>query len=92
MSNQAFWDKVRSDAYVSKIPYAPFGAGESFERYRDEENRLEAEFKQDMFAHYGVTEHPKADLAYEIALQHVYEPEWGSIAKFFGVLVQLIKD
>lgn len=92
-----FWDKVRANEYEPKIPYAPFGSGEPFARYRAEEERLTLEFKSDMFAHYGVTDNPKADLAWELALANAPTPDdiesrFTTVARFFGVLVALIKD
>lgn len=90
------WDKLRALAYEPKVPYAPFGAGDRFEKYRAEEERLTLEFKRDLFAHYGVTDNPKADLAWELSWVHApyddKESPHMTLARFYGVLVLLFKD
>lgn len=58
-----------------------------------ERQRLDAEFKADLLEDNGVTGHPKADLAFSMAMQryHGYGNRQDA-ADYFEELVQLIKD
>jgi hypothetical protein len=62
--------------------------------YNAEATRLRAEFKNDLFHEYGVTQNPKAELAYSMAMEHYdgYGTKLQDAVDHFEQLVPLFKD
>lgn len=51
---------------------------------------LEAEFKADLLAEYGVTGHPKADKCFSLAWDHGHSSGYGEVKNYFDDYVELI--
>ena len=51
----------------------------------------EDEFRKDLFEFHGVTNNPKADLAYSIAWSRGHSSGFTEVASVFGDIVELIK-
>lgn len=64
---------------------------ESHKLYNEETARLHAQFKDDLFEYYGVTEHYKADLVFEKAWSAGHADGYDSVVNWFGDLVELIQ-
>jgi hypothetical protein len=58
--------------------------------YREDEARLYAEFKQDMFKSYGVENHPKVEVAYRIAYDHGHGNGLVEVDIYFSELAELL--
>lgn len=67
-----------------------------YEKNRADHQEAEAErirqFKVDLFAAYGVTEHPKAERAFSLAWELGHSAGLHETETFFSDLVDLIKD
>ncbi len=59
--------------------------------YNTERCQLEKQFKIDLLAEHGVTNHPKADAAYSMAWDRGHSSGYSEIALEFGELVDLLK-
>jgi len=64
---------------------------EARKAYATETRRLEAQFKTDLLAEYGVTDHPKADRCYSLAWEHGHAAGLAEVAGYFDEFVELIK-
>jgi len=60
--------------------------------YMQEQNKLQQEFRNDLEAYYGVTNHPKADLLYDMAWDRGHSAGFLDVANYYSDLVRLIKD
>jgi hypothetical protein len=60
-------------------------------KYRDLQNALEREFKADLFDEHGVTAHPKANRAFDIAWEHGHSSGYSEVANYFDDLADLLK-
>jgi hypothetical protein len=60
-------------------------------KYSDARNKLEAEFKADLFDEHGVTGHPKANRAFDIAWDHGHSSGYSEVANYFDDLADLLK-
>jgi hypothetical protein len=89
-----FSEKLDSNYYRSQLPYPAWkdpNRTKLVEAYREDEARLNAEFKADLFEYHGVTGHPKADLAFRIAYDREHSAGHGDVASLFGDLAELLK-
>lgn len=59
--------------------------------YRDDENRLHAQYKADLFEEHDVTDNPKKDLLYSKAYDLGHSAGYSEVASYFGDLVELIE-
>jgi len=74
------YDKLEVGYYKNPEPTYIRGDGENNsmkeKAWRAREERLNAEFKRDLFAEFGVSEHPKAHDAFDLAVEFTGgEPE-----------------
>jgi hypothetical protein len=104
---KSFEDKLRDNDYTSKLPWPHVVkhatrpnrvvlirgdlARAQRQACNEDQARLEAEFKADMFAHYGVTGHPKAQRAYEIAWSHGHSAGFAEVDIYFSELAELLQ-
>lgn len=58
--------------------------------YRDEDARLEALFRSDMEAEYGMVGHPKADMLYSKADELGHSGGFSEIHNYYSELVELV--
>lgn len=61
-------------------------------QYNEESFRLHEEFKSDLYAEFGVSDHPKRDRAFEIAWDHGHANGLRDVYDCFEDLVALLKD
>jgi hypothetical protein len=54
-------------------------------------NLLEAEFKADLFDEHGVTGHPKANRAFDLAWDRGHSAGYQEVANYFDDLADLLK-
>jgi hypothetical protein len=59
--------------------------------YRNDEARLQQQFKMDLFSEHGVTGHPKAELCYAKAWEHGHAYGLSEVATYFEDFVELIQ-
>lgn len=62
------------------------------DRYQAEQQRLNDEFYADLLEEHGVTGHPKAQKAYNLAYEYGHSAGYQEVALHFADLVELIKD
>lgn len=74
--------------YSQQVPFDRHNPAEYHRRIC----QLNEEFKQDLFAEYGVTNHPKAERVFELAYQYGHSAGYSEVMFYFGDLVQLIRD
>ncbi len=61
-------------------------------KHREEDYRLQAQFKRDLEEEYGVAGHPKADKLFSIALQEGHGGGFNDVACCYDTMVELIRD
>jgi hypothetical protein len=61
-------------------------------RYHEESRRLHEEFKSDLYAEFGVSDHPKRDKVFNLAREYGRESGHENVYNYFADLVVLIKD
>lgn len=83
------------EKYENKLPVNLKDRSEqgkdAYQAYREEGNRLQELFKQDLFDEFDVVDNPKAEQAYAIAWQ---EGHWAGFQEVYGEfekIVELIK-
>jgi ribonuclease HIII len=60
-------------------------------RYMDRQNQLYKEFKRDLLEYHGVTDHPKANKAFEMAWEKAHGSGYQAVMDAFDDLVELLK-
>ena len=92
---KSFDEKLSEGYYTTKLPYAGPRNGPNWKEtraaYHADQGRLDAEFKRDLFAYYGVTGHPKAERAFEIAWGHGHSAGYSEVDIYFSELAELLK-
>jgi hypothetical protein len=58
--------------------------------YRKQCYEVDAQFKKDLLEHYGITDHPRADRAFEIAWEYGHSDGYESVALVMDDLVELM--
>jgi len=89
-----FEDKLRDNDYDSKLPWPEAKDPDrqaKREAYNADEARLLREFKADMFEDCGVTGHPKADKAFDIAWSHGHASGLYDVYCYFSELAELLR-
>jgi hypothetical protein len=88
------WPTVK-DNYKSGYTIEKINDREAYlaarEAYSAERKRLRDEFKADLFEDNGVTDNPKAERAYEMALEYADSNNLGDIQLIFQDLASLIR-
>lgn len=59
--------------------------------YNNEKNKLEAEFVNDLFEMYGVSDNPKRGAAYAIAYEYGHAYGFSEVDSYFSNIITLIK-
>jgi hypothetical protein len=62
------------------------------ERYREEQYKIDNEFKLALFKEYGVEDHPKREKVFDMAWQNGHASGYGDVEYHFSEYVELIKD
>ena len=65
---------------------------ERLKEHNAEKIKLHREFKDDLFADYGVTDNPKKFKCFELAWDNSHSCGLEEVYNYFGDLVQLIQD
>jgi hypothetical protein len=60
--------------------------------YNDENNRLYAQFKKDLFAYLEITDHPKAEKLFALAWSHGHASGYSEVAVYADEFVELLRD
>jgi hypothetical protein len=60
-------------------------------KYHEARFALEAEFKRDLFDQHGVTGHPKAERAFQLAWDYGHSSGFQEVANYFDDLADLLK-
>ena len=82
-------EKYAAGEYTSKLTFV--GKDKDARRaYNEDQSRLYAQFKQDLFAYHGVSQHPNREIAYAIAYDARHSSGMGEVAQFFEELTQLL--
>ncbi len=63
----------------------------ALERYNQEKQKLEEEFRASVFSYYGVTDNPKAGKAFQMACEHGHSGGFNEIEVYFSNFIELIK-
>lgn len=87
MSTMSVQDKIASGYYVNKVPYTK----STREEWRQENYRIEAEFKEDLAREFGVDTHPKAPLLWDRAWSLGHASGFSEVYNYYLDLVELIK-
>lgn len=84
------YQKVRADYYKTKLPY---GENKSDVRkiYYEDQNRLDVEFKADLFKEFDVESNPKKDLCFSKAYEMGHAHGYSEVLNYFSDFVDLIK-
>jgi hypothetical protein len=80
-------ERVEAGDYNPKAPYTPA----TRDAYREEERRLNGDFKRDLLHEHGVEGNPRADRAYDLAWEQGHSGGHSEVAGHFADLVGLIK-
>lgn len=87
------YEKINSDYYKTKLPYARKKENPSvYDAYKADQNRLEEEFRRDALEYVGLTGHPKADKAYAFAWQEGHASGYNDVLHYLDEVAQIILD
>lgn len=92
---KSVYDKISEGFYRSTLPWKAGTDPEAKalrKAHSEDNSRLHALFKSDLFAENGVTDNPKADRAFAIAWDHGHHSGYSDVAGYFDEIVELIKD
>jgi hypothetical protein len=80
-------EKIESGYYQTQLLYGKTTKEKI--AYRADQQRLNAQFKADLLAEFNMTDHPKAEAAYNFAREHTGRAH-NEMIDFFGDLVELL--
>jgi hypothetical protein len=87
-----FEEKLHSDYYHTKLTWVPSKKDpEASKAYHTDRIRLDNEFKADLLADLGITNHPKADLLYSKAYEMGHSSGRSEVYNYALDLVELIQ-
>jgi hypothetical protein len=92
----SIYDRINIGVYKNTKPYPSTSLKTEYgdrlrKEYREEEGKLNAEFKRDLFEYFGVLDNPKRDKCFELAWAMGHSSGYSEIAIYFQDLVELIK-
>lgn len=92
MSINDIYSKINKGTYTNLIKYAMAKTDVAQHTlWANEEARLYELFKSDLFANHGLTNHPKADLAFSYAWEDGHSHGYNEIACSFENYASLLK-
>jgi hypothetical protein len=83
-------DKLKHNGFLIEETFDKDAYNKHRQEYRDESNRLEAQFKTDLEEEYGVTDNPKKDLLYSKAYDDGHSGGFNDIESSYADMVDLI--
>lgn len=83
--------KLATGYYQTKLPFALPSTPEG-KAHQVDQARLNQEFQQDLFAEYGVENHPKRQLCFQQASNLGHSGDFNEVFSYFDDLVKLISD
>lgn len=91
ITEKTFWEKVNDGDFKNDIPFAAHGRPGRTE-YLQGEHARENQFKTELFAEYGMTNHPKAEKCYNLAWENGHAHGFSEVAVHFAEYAELVKD
>ena len=92
MNIQTTHSKACERTYESKLPYARKSQDPTaYDLRREDERRLRELFRNDLRTEYGLMNHPKEDLLFEIAWDHGHSAGYPEVARHYEDFARLLK-
>lgn len=92
---KSFQEKIHDGFYQTKLPYPGMKVPRQDPArvaYAEDSGRLFELFKKDLFEEYGLTGHPKADMAFSIAWDMGHSSGLSEVDIYFAQIAPLLQD
>ncbi len=86
-------DKINNKYYETSVPYVPRKEDvKKYIAYYDDQNRLDAEFREDALKEVGLSKHPKKDKIFARAWQSGHANGYSEVYSHLSDLAELFDD
>lgn len=85
------YQKINNKEYDTKLIFIPLRESkEAYERYQEDQARLNQEFMDEAIEAVGLKDHPKAGKAYALAWEHGHSAGYSDVLSYLSEFADLI--